>query len=129
LAGTSKRVLCASLIFSRTIRDDFIGTQNDVRAFITDQGSLSTSVLVSDSAESEAMQKSKPNLNFSLINHSPSTLAVVSKLSLLMLVTRGFIFQRHSSSSVSISLHCQSRVLLGVDSHQSQENPDRGGNQ
>jgi len=46
--------LCAPLIFSRTRRDEFIGAHNNVRAFITDQGSLPTLVLVSDGTESEA---------------------------------------------------------------------------
>jgi len=57
LAGTLKRALYASLIFSHTIRDNFIGAYNDVRAFIADQESLSTSILVSDGTESEANEE------------------------------------------------------------------------
>jgi len=53
-AGTSKRALRASLIFLRTIRNDFIGARNDIRASITNQGSLSMSVLVSNGTELEA---------------------------------------------------------------------------
>jgi len=49
-----ERALSASLISSRTIRDDFISAYDDVRGFIADQGSLSMSVLVSDGTESEA---------------------------------------------------------------------------
>ena len=44
-----------------------------------------------------------------------------------MLITRKFISHKHSPSSSSVLLRCQSRVLLGVDSHQSQENSDKGG--
>jgi len=54
LAGTSKIALCASPIFLHTIRDDFIGEHNAIRAFIADQESLFMSVLVSDSTESNA---------------------------------------------------------------------------
>jgi len=36
------------------MKDDLIGACNDIRASIADQGSLSTSVLVSDGTESEA---------------------------------------------------------------------------
>ena len=54
LAGTSKRASCVLSIFSHTKRDEFVGVCNDVKAFIADQGSLFTSVLVSDSAESKA---------------------------------------------------------------------------
>ena len=50
---SSKNALHASSVFSLTIRDDFIGECNDVRASIADQGSLFTSVLVSDDVESE----------------------------------------------------------------------------
>jgi len=45
---------CVSPTSWYVLRDDFTGTCNDVRASIADQGSLSTSVLVSDGAESEA---------------------------------------------------------------------------
>ena len=54
LAGTSKRALRVSSIFSHTIIDGFIGARNDVRASIADQGQLSTSVLVSDDIKSKA---------------------------------------------------------------------------
>jgi len=46
-------IVCVSDL-SRTIRADFIDARNDVRAFIADQGLLSTSVLASDVTESEA---------------------------------------------------------------------------
>jgi len=36
------------------VRDDLTGACNDIRASIADQGSSSTSVLVSDGIESEA---------------------------------------------------------------------------
>jgi len=36
------------------MKDDLIGACNDVRAYIVDTGSLSTSVLVFDGTESEA---------------------------------------------------------------------------
>jgi len=39
------------------MKDDLIGACNDVRASIADQGSSSTSVLVSDGAELEANTK------------------------------------------------------------------------
>ena len=52
----------ASLTSWYVSKDDFIGTCNDVRASIADQGSLFTSVLVSDGTESEANTESKPNL-------------------------------------------------------------------
>ena len=117
------------LIFSRTRRNDFIGACNDVKAFIAGQGSLSTSVLVSDATESDEHAEKQAKSKSSLMNHSPSTSAVVSKTSLPMLVTRGFISQRHSSSSAPYLLRCQSRVLLSVDSHKPQENPDKGENQ
>jgi len=48
-----KRASYALPIFSHTRRVDFIGACNDIRAFITDQGLLSMSVLVSDDIESE----------------------------------------------------------------------------
>jgi len=54
LAGTSEKALFTLPIFSRTRKDDFVGTCNVVKVFIADQGSLSTSVLVSDGTESEA---------------------------------------------------------------------------
>jgi len=44
------------------MRDDLIGTCNDVMTSIADQGSLSTSVLVSDATKSEANTENKPNL-------------------------------------------------------------------
>ena len=44
----------ASLTSWSVLKDDFIDTCIDVRASIADQGSLSTSVLVSDGTESEA---------------------------------------------------------------------------
>jgi len=47
-------MFAVSPIFLRYMKDDFIGECNDVRASITDQGSLSISVLVSDGTESKA---------------------------------------------------------------------------
>ena len=72
---------------SCTMRDDLTGACNDVKASIVDKESLFTSVLVSDGTESESNVKRKTKSKFSLINHSPSTLAVLLKSSLLMLVT------------------------------------------
>ena len=54
LIGTMNTDSCASLTSRYVLRNDFIGTCNNVRASIADQGSLSTSVLVSDDTESEA---------------------------------------------------------------------------
>ena len=54
LAGTMNTDSCVSLTSWYVSKDDFIGKCNDVRAFIADQGSLSTLVLVSDGTESEA---------------------------------------------------------------------------
>jgi len=54
LVGTSKKDPCASLTLWYTVRDDLIGTCNDIRAYITDQRSSSISVLVSDGTKSEA---------------------------------------------------------------------------
>jgi len=45
LAGTSKKAHCASLVFSRTTKDNFIGACNDVRSSTTHHWSLSTPVL------------------------------------------------------------------------------------
>ena len=52
--GTMNTDSCASPTSWYVLKDDFIGTCNDVRASIADQGSLSTYVLVSDGTESEA---------------------------------------------------------------------------
>ena len=54
-------VVCASNLL-RTRRNDFIGAHNNVKALIADQGSLFTSVLVSNGIESKANIEN-PNLN------------------------------------------------------------------
>ena len=53
LAGTMNTDSCASSTFWYVLRDDLIGTCNDVIASMADQGSLSTSTLVFDGTESE----------------------------------------------------------------------------
>ena len=54
LAGTLNKDPCASLMSWYTVRDDLTGTCNEIKASIADQGSLPTSVLVSDGTEYKA---------------------------------------------------------------------------
>jgi len=89
------------------MKEDLTGVCNDVKVSIINKGSLSMSILVSYSIEPEVNTERYAKSKFSLIYYSPTSLAVLLKLSLSMLVTSGFSFQRHSfsgSGSLSASL-------------------------
>jgi len=129
LASTSRRALCAPLIFfAYQERWLYWCAQwcQGIHCWPMITVHVSTSVWWYR-IRSKCRKKAKSK--FLLINYSPSTLVVVLKLSLSMLVTREFISQIHSSSSGSISVSLLESGFSEVVSHQPQENPNRGGNQ